>query len=785
MRGHRPTQRGSATQRRRRTLSGGPPINLETIVESPAPLNPNHPHWWRRRASIDSSQSGDYDNDGNRSEVSSISTADTRKRLNKNHSEETDGDYGGYKTADDGYDNMDGSLKSMDSIDLAQQTIMVVHSMPSKVPARPSPPQSPPEVDQYHSSPEHTPKGNKKGHRRRSSFPPPATPTNSDEVIDEHSTNNNQQLTPPISNSTSHFSPTPQDRSDRSGKSTKGSGPHRRPSISDKSINSITFLPDKNESDSYSDESNGSTNSDDMEVMDLRPQQGAGSSWENSSMVSFSEFSMDSELASGLFQAQGYLSDGSKGKVHTQGNNRLPTEHWVAATHTAHGTLNESQAQAAAARAAARARGVNTDVGASFATSTGSGGSAGRLTGRRWTEGGNDLEGGGGNALGESEQAYRALMSLMGHNQPTSPSPLGSSVNTSDFHPGLANFTPGTTASGGRGSMMSVASQSSGFWSAMGDLTADNSSVCTDVSDETSLVMKKKRQVQRSIYIKRCARAMMILVVLSLVSCTAIYFIAGDGDMVLPFGLSNRFKSSSSSSQEAMPHLVQDDRDLVQDITDPQDAQQQQDPSMMIEPQDDTDTTNPLQGMTSQEIERYQRENRPGIKYGEEHKRELKERNMKLRAERIKKRKEQRIGKRRKAAEVKAAKTDNANRRAMVEGSRQDDQGGGPQVDGYDYFAGDEWQNHQNVLNQEHTIGGYTATHPLTIQQQDGQQQGYDYYTQDEWQANQQQATAGRQLSIQEDEYWATQQQAQQQQGYEDGGYQQGYYYAPQEYHYR
>jgi len=782
MRGHRPTQRGSATQRRRRTLSGGPPINLETIVESPAPLNPNHPHWWRRRASIDSSQSGDYDNDGNRSEVSSISTADTRKqRLNKNHSDETDGDYGGYKTADDGYDNMDGSLKSMDSIDLAQQTIMVVHSMPSKVPARPSPPRSPPEVNQYHSSPEHhTPKSNKKGHRRRSSFPPPATPTNSDEVIDEHSTNNQQQqLTPPISNSTSHFSPTPQDRSDRSGKSTKGSGPHRRPSISDKSINSITFLPDKNESDSYSDESNGSTNSDDMEVMDLRPQ-GQASSWENSSMVSFSEFSMDSELASGLFQAQGYLSDGSKGKVHTRSGNRLPTEHWVAATHTAHGTLNESQAQAAAARAAARARGVNTDVNmASFATSTGSGGSAGRLTGRRWTEGGNDVEGGGGNALGESEQAYRALMSLMGHNQPTSPSPLGSSVNTSDFHPGLTNFTPGTTASGGRGSMMSVASQSSGFWSAMGDLTADNSSVCTDVSDETSLALKKKRQLQRSIYIKRCARAMMILVVLSLVSCTAIYFIAGDGDMVLPFGLSNRFKSSSSS-QEAMPHLVQDDRDLIfepQD-TDPQDAQQQHDYSSnsFIDPQD----TNPFQGMTSQEVERYQRENRPGIKYGEEHKRELKERNMKLRAERIKKRKEQRIGKRRKAAEVKAAKTDNANRRAMVEGSPQDDQGGGPQVDGYDYYAGDEWQNHQNVLNQEHTIGGYTATHPLTIQQQDGQQgQGYDYYTQDEWQANQQ-ATAGRQLSIQQDEYWATQQQAQQQ-----GYVQDGYYYAPREYHYR
>ena len=69
MRGHRPTTRGSGNSgnntntRRRRTLSGGRPLpqtiqNLETIVESPATLNPNTAEWWRRRTSIDSS--GEY-----------------------------------------------------------------------------------------------------------------------------------------------------------------------------------------------------------------------------------------------------------------------------------------------------------------------------------------------------------------------------------------------------------------------------------------------------------------------------------------------------------------------------------------------------------------------------------------------------------------------------------------------------------------------------------------------------------------------------------------------------
>ena len=76
MRGHRPTTRGNSgggssggsgtnntNTRRRRTLSGGRPLpqtiqNLETIVESPATLNPNTAEWWRRRTSIDSS--GEY-----------------------------------------------------------------------------------------------------------------------------------------------------------------------------------------------------------------------------------------------------------------------------------------------------------------------------------------------------------------------------------------------------------------------------------------------------------------------------------------------------------------------------------------------------------------------------------------------------------------------------------------------------------------------------------------------------------------------------------------------------
>ena len=107
MRGHRPIQRGSTT-RRRRTLDGGPPpqsSQLSTIVESPAPLNPNHPHWWRRRASIDSS--GSNRSDGQKSEVSSISTSDTRKRFGNVDDSNKEGSY---KTAQDGHD--DDSIKS-------------------------------------------------------------------------------------------------------------------------------------------------------------------------------------------------------------------------------------------------------------------------------------------------------------------------------------------------------------------------------------------------------------------------------------------------------------------------------------------------------------------------------------------------------------------------------------------------------------------------------------------------------------------------------------------------
>ena len=756
MRGHRPIQRGSTT-RRRRTLDGGPPpqsSQLSTIVESPAPLNPNHPHWWRRRASIDSS--GSNRSDGQKSEVSSISTSDTRKRFGNVDDSNKEGSY---KTAQDGHD--DDSIKSSSDEEMIQQTIMVVHSMPSKVPAKiETSPRTPPQPSRLRKS------------NSSQSFPPPTTPTHSAEQ--ESDSDHAQQLTPPISNlhgghHAHHTPPTheyhhhthhtsrshspggllspPQDRSDRSGSTAN---PRRRPSIGGESVNSISFIPDKDEEhdDSYSSEESEEEDTDsgmaDVDVMDLRPSQGA--TWD--------ELSMDSELASGLFQVSGVnvnspnestgkSTKGSSGHVHGRGSGMplgtdLPT-HWNAASTP--GVMSEAEAAAAARRAATRARRANVassgDLNASFATAA----PGGRLTGsRRWSDLG-PL--GSSLVLGESEQAYRALMSLMGQ----SPGNSGTSgaqqqqqqeqQQVDTFHPGLSSTFP-TSSGGGRSSMMSVASQSSGFWSAMGDWTETSSVISADDDDTVSSSKKKTRKRQlRQVYVRRCARAMVTLVVLATLSCTALYFIVDETERSsIMASLPIIGKSQAQQQEEDVRDLYFEGGgwDAPDDDEYREERIREQDEGIYDPQVQDQDTVDNHRAM----ILCQQRAQRLGS-------------NCQVHAEQIrllqaKRGKEERVKARR---EQRRAQRLRERERALSTGTRIGDaedaarrlQGEGTTGGGYDYYAGEEWQQQHQVLGYGSYVGDQqTIQHPLSSQEewqnhqdpQGGYQQageGVDYYT--------------------------------------------------------
>ena len=533
-------------------------------------------------------------------------------------------------------------------------------------------------------------------------------------------------------------------------KSPSSCGPTRRPSISEKSVNSITFLPDKDGSDSYSSEdgSQDDYSQDGMEVMDLRP---------SSSIVSFSEFSMDEELASGLFPTSG----GAGGALASgRSSSDLLPIHWNAASSSANSSsgkandgFTESQAQAAAIRASMRARehGGGGDGGVIVDT-TDAESSGGRLTGRRWSSQGGE----------EGEEAFRALMSLMGHPfggrhssaSQASPNTRGgdsaagdrsgrggdgrSSSPSYNFHPGLANFhntSSGGGGGGGRASMMSVASASSGYWSAMGDLTADdgsNSEASTQVSENTSLGKRKRKHELRQLYVRRCARAMVTVVALAALSCTALYFITNDGgqsfrDSIPFFG---NTLDSASHTRDLERGGSQDDARL---------------PSLSI----GSDEVNMEIGNDSINA---------GAKAGrgiEGETQEDRETRLQLREERKKARQEQRIAARQKQAEIEnaisgaqaRAAADNAanNRRASIAG----------QEEGYDYYAGQEWAQ-QDLAGYENdypfSSSHQTSNHPslrggLAYPQDQAQQDGqrYDFYAQNEWQ-QQQYVPAGQDL---------------------------------------
>lgn len=320
----------------------------------------------------------------------------------------------------------------------------------------------------------------------------------------------------------------------------------RRPSISGESVasagaNSISFRVDDNDalSSSSSSSSNADSNNATMDVMDLRPSHHI---METASLASFaSNISLDSVLASELFRVANSgtnttVSDNDRQGVTGQivGGSSLQQrdlpQHWVDTL----GAYDE-------ALFPVNDTGLWQDP---------------ILARRNATADQND-----------SEAAYRALIDIIRNNN-------AASVESSDgydFHPGLSTTIPVTTSGIGRGSMTSVAShQSSGFWSAMDDLPdsdsvmnvslgSNSSSGGSVVSESSSSSLTRKQR--RSLYVKRCARAMVVLMTLATLSCTAIYyFIADENERssiinALPF---IGKKSSASSSQEQQTDAARD-----------------------------------------------------------------------------------------------------------------------------------------------------------------------------------------------------------------------------------
>ncbi|KAL7539995.1 hypothetical protein ACHAWF_006562 [Thalassiosira exigua] len=121
------------------------------------------------------------------------------------------------------------------------------------------------------------------------------------------------------------------------------------------------------------------------------------------------------------------------------------------------------------------------------------------------------------NPLTESEDAYRTLMRLMSSGERV---PIEEDDGNSD----------GSGASDGGGrvrrreSFSSVASL--GAWSAMAPLP--NRDDMSDHSGSTLSSKTEKRRQWRRRYVKRCARAMAVFLVLVILSCTAVYLVEED-----------------------------------------------------------------------------------------------------------------------------------------------------------------------------------------------------------------------------------------------------------------
>jgi hypothetical protein len=286
--------------------------------------------------------------------------------------------------------------------------------------------------------------------------------------------------------------------------------------------------------------------------------------------------------------------------------------------------------------------------------------------------------------------------------------------------------------------MMSVASQSSGFWSAMGDLTENSSVISADDDDTVSSSKKATRKRQlRQVYVRRCARAMVTLVVLATLSCTALYFIVDEterGSIMASLPIIG--KSQEQQRQE------DDVRDLYfegggWDAPDDDEYREEriQEQEGMYDPQvQDQDTIDNHRAIILCE----QRAQRLGS-HCQAHAEQIRLLQVQRgKEERVKARREQRRAQRLRERALRTGINNNNNGAATDVGDAQDNiavrrlQGEGT-GDGYDYYAGEEWQQHSQALQpgeewQNHQV----MTREFHLQQD---QVGHQEYAvpQEEW----------------------------------------------------
>jgi len=211
-----------------------------------------------------------------------------------------------------------------------------------------------------------------------------------------------------------------------------------------------------------------------MEVMDLRPSSHQTvRHMENSSLVSVSShISLDSELASGLFQvASGTSGHGGSGlglSLSSEGEDAplgddLP-QHWqTASERTTTSMMND-------------------------------------------------------NLFGESEQSYRTLMSTLMHS-------IHSNNNGEDncsTNTGRSG-APDSSSSGGSTSGSDASCNSHGR-SKVWDHMESSSKSTTSESSKSSPSLRDRRRLRRKVYVRRCAKAMVGIVALAALSGSVIYF---------------------------------------------------------------------------------------------------------------------------------------------------------------------------------------------------------------------------------------------------------------------
>jgi len=131
--------------------------------------------------------------------------------------------------------------------------------------------------------------------------------------------------------------------------------------------------------------------------------------------------------------------------------------------------------------------------------------------------------------LGESEQAYRTLMSLMS---------ASGNGNLARGYPSSSESGMGEDESSSLVSHSdSNGSRSSGFWSELGDvarsITGSHDDSDLTENSPSSKERRRRRQLRRKLYVKRCVRGMVGVVALSMLSMSAIYFLTEDGQLIL------------------------------------------------------------------------------------------------------------------------------------------------------------------------------------------------------------------------------------------------------------